>query len=74
MFFGVGNRDGDGGFWELGAIYSRWRQLTGGGCRGQKIEEKPIRSQHSWDAGTEAMPSNDAATIEYDRWAYGTNV
>jgi hypothetical protein len=39
-----------------------------------KIEEKPIRLQQSWDAGTEAMPSNDAATIEYDRWAYGTNV
>jgi hypothetical protein len=60
-----GGRRGDGdddiGFSELGAMDGAgsdlleklvwWRQLIGGGCRGQKIEEKPIRlQQRSWDA------------------------
>jgi hypothetical protein len=56
---------------ELEVFYSR----TGGGCCGQKIEENPIRlQQRSWDAGTEATSSIEATAIEYDRWAYGTNV
>jgi hypothetical protein len=60
---------------ELGAIYLRWRQLTDDGCRGRKIEKKPIRlQQRSWDAGTEVTPSTEATDIKYDRWAYGINV
>jgi hypothetical protein len=60
---------------ELGAIYSRWSQLIDGLCRGRKIEEEPIRlQQRSWDVRTEATPSTEATAIEYERWAYGTNV
>jgi hypothetical protein len=71
MFFGVG----DEGFLELGAIYSKWRQLTGGGCRGRKTKEKPVQlQQKSWDAGTEVTPSTEATATEYDRWVNGTNV
>jgi hypothetical protein len=49
---------------------------TGGGCHDDRGEPK----QSSWDVATEATASTDvtssteASAIEYDRWAYGTNV
>jgi hypothetical protein len=74
-FFGVGS---DG--WSLGAIYLRW-SWNRRWMSWQKTEEKPVRlQQRSWDAGTEATSSTEvtssteATAIEYDRWAYGTNV
>jgi hypothetical protein len=77
--------DGDGGFSELGAVdgvgSDLFERRTGGGCCGRKTEEKPVRlQQRSWDAGaeatasTEVTSSTEAIAIEYDRWAYGTNV
>jgi hypothetical protein len=39
--------DGDGGFSELEAVDGVWSDLlerrTGGGCRGRKTKEKPVR-------------------------------
>jgi hypothetical protein len=72
---------GNEGYLELGEMDGVWVRFTqdglgiDGGCRGQKTEEKSIQlQQRSWDTGTEATSSTEVAAIEYDRWAYGTNV
>jgi hypothetical protein len=76
--------DGDEGFSELEAVDGVGSDLlkrrTSSGCRGKKIQKPVWLQQRNWDAGTEAIASAEvtsstkATAIEYDRWAYGTNV
>jgi hypothetical protein len=63
---------------ESGAICSREEPAVD--VVAKKIQKLVRLQQRNWDVGTEAIASTEvtssteATAIEYDRWAYGTNV